>query len=69
MRLGEGRPTDRAERELYEGIWRRHTSRAPFSGKPIPDPVALSLERAAGAEFTALRLLNVGDAVVVPSER
>jgi nitroreductase len=47
VRLGEGRPPERAERELYESIWQRHTSRVPFSGKPIPDPVALCLERAA----------------------
>jgi nitroreductase len=65
VRLDEGRPPGRAERELYESIWHRHTSRVPFSGKPIPEPVALSLERAAGAEFTLLRLLNAGDAAQI----
>jgi len=65
VRLSEGRPPGRTERELYESVWHRHTSRAPFSGQSIPDAVALSLERAGGAEFTVLRLLNTGDAVQV----
>jgi nitroreductase len=65
VRLGEGRPPTRQDRELYESIWQRHTSRAPFSGKPVPSPAATALERAAEAEFAALRVLNAVDAVRV----
>lgn len=65
VQLGEGRPPTRAERELYEVIWQRHTSRVPFSGEPVPGPVLIALERAADAEFTALRILTAEDAARV----
>jgi len=65
IQLGEGRPATPAERELFESIWQRHTSRAPFSGRHIPDAVWLGLERAAGAEFAVLRLLGPVDAARV----
>jgi nitroreductase len=65
VQLAEGRPADSAERELFESIWHRHTSRAPFSRRRIPPAVQTALERAAGAESTLLRLLPDSDAAVV----
>jgi hypothetical protein len=65
VQLDEGRPPTQAERELHEVIWQRHTSRVPFSDKPIPSPVLIALERAADAEFTGLRTLNADDAARV----
>jgi nitroreductase len=65
VQLSEGRPPTQAERELYDCIWRRHTSRVPFSGAPVPGPVLTALERAAGAEFTVLRTLGPDDAARV----
>jgi nitroreductase len=62
VQLGGGRPPTQAERELYEVIWQRHTSRVPFSDKPVPARVLIALERGAEAEFTALRTLNADDA-------
>jgi hypothetical protein len=58
VRLGEGRPPTRQERELHESIWQRHTSRAPFSGRPVPDAAAIALEGAAEAESAVLRVMN-----------
>jgi nitroreductase len=65
VQLAEGRPADSAERELYESIWQRHTSRAPFSGRRLPPAVRDALEQAACAEFAALRLLPDRDAALV----
>jgi nitroreductase len=67
VQLIEGRPADLAEHELFESIWHRHTSRAPFSSRRIPAAVQGALEQAASAEFTVLRLLPDGDAALVVS--
>lgn len=42
--------------ELYEAIWRRHTTRTPFTGPPVPDTVLAELSEAARAEDAALHL-------------
>ena len=60
-----GRPPTFAERELYEAIWRRHTNRNPFTAEPIPAPVAVALEEAAGFEFAMLRMLSGSQAAIV----
>jgi hypothetical protein len=65
VRLADGRPATPQEHELSEAITLRHTSRAPFSGHPIPGPVQTGLEQQAGLEFALLRLLNAHDAAVV----
>ena len=65
VRLADGRPPTPQERELSEAITLRHTSRAPFSGHPIPQAVQTALEQQAGSEFTLLRLLSTHDAAVV----
>jgi hypothetical protein len=65
VRLADGRPATPQERELFEAITLRHTSRAPFSGHPIPEAVQIGLEQQAGFEFALLRLLSTHDAAVV----
>ena len=58
VQLTAGRPATLGERELFESIWQRHTSRAPFSGQRVPDAVWAALEQAARAEFALLRPLD-----------
>ena len=65
VQLAEGRPADSAERELFESIWHRHTSRAPFSARRVAPAVHGALEQAAGAEFALLRPLPDDDAAQV----
>jgi hypothetical protein len=60
-----GRPATLGERELFDSIRQRHTSRAPFSGQRVPDAVWLALEQAASAEFALLRPLDAADAARV----
>ena len=64
VQLAEGRPADSAERELFESIWHRHTSRAPFAAG-LPPAARGALEQAASAEFVLLRLLPGSDAELV----
>jgi nitroreductase len=61
VQLSPGRPATVSERELMAAVWQRHTSRAPFSGRRIPDAVWVALEQAAGAEFALLRPLDRAD--------
>jgi len=65
VQLEPARPATSAEREMFEVIGQRHSSRAPFSARPVPDAVQVELEQAAGAEFALLRTLNDQDAAVV----
>ena len=65
VQLAEGRPPELAERELFESIWQRHSSRAPFSARALPPAVRSALDGAARAEFAALRLLSGSDAALV----
>jgi hypothetical protein len=58
VQLSGGRPATLEERELLDAIWQRHTSRVPFSGRPVPGAVWASLERAASAEFALLQPLG-----------
>src|SRR6266516_1724711 len=57
VQLADGRPATPWEREMFDAITLRHTSRAPFSGRPIPLSVRIRLEQEAGAEFASLRKL------------
>ena len=61
VQLTPGRPATVGECELFESIWRRRTSRAPFSGQRVPDAVWVALEQAASAEFALLRPLDAAD--------
>src|ERR1022692_1120584 len=65
VQLADGRPPTPQERELADMIGLRHTSRAPFSGQPIPEAVQIGLEQQAGFEFALLRMLSANDAAVV----
>jgi nitroreductase len=65
VQLADGRPATPWEREMFDAIALRHTSRAPFSGRPIPVPVRIGLEQEADAEFALLRMLTAADAAVV----
>jgi nitroreductase len=74
VQLSSGRPATVEERELFEGIWQRHTSRAPFGAGRVPDAALAALERAASAEFALLRPLDAADTtrvlrVVADAER
>lgn len=55
--LASVRPTEpapggpgRGDSDLYGAIWRRHSSRFPFSDRPIPPGLRVELAAAAGAE-------------------
>jgi nitroreductase len=61
----DGRPPTAGEREMFEAIHLRHSSRVPFSDRPIPDEVQIGLEREAGSEFAVLRMLSARDAAAV----
>jgi nitroreductase len=65
VQLADGRPPTPQERELFDAITLRHTSRAPFSGLPLPEPVQIGLEQEASFEFALLRMLSARDAAVV----
>jgi hypothetical protein len=49
---GTSRPS--ATPRLYDALWRRHSSRFPFSDLPVPAPVLTELREAAHAEGAAL---------------
>ncbi|WP_329241505.1 hypothetical protein OG223_02215 [Streptomyces sp. NBC_01478] len=42
--------------ELYDALWRRHSSRFPFSDRPVPSAVLTELAEAAHAEGAVLDL-------------
>ncbi|WNI14336.1 Acg family FMN-binding oxidoreductase [Actinacidiphila sp. ITFR-21] len=42
--------------DLYDAVWRRHSSRLPFSGRPVPPAVLTELTEAARAEGARLHL-------------
>jgi hypothetical protein len=65
VQLEQDRPAASEERELYEAIHQRHSSRAPFSEHPIPEAMQIRLEQEAGFEFALLRMLDVRDAALV----
>jgi hypothetical protein len=65
VQLAEGRPPAMDERELFESIWHRHTSRVPFSGRSLSPVVQSALEQAAATECALLRLLDASDAALV----
>ncbi|GAA2271944.1 hypothetical protein GCM10010415_43450 [Streptomyces atrovirens] len=50
-----GRRSTRHRADLYEAIWRRHSSRLPFSGRPLPPSLRGELGEAARAEGARLR--------------
>jgi hypothetical protein len=65
VRLRQGRPATSGERQMFEAIYQRHSSRAPFSSRSLPESVQIDLERAVGCEFALLRMLNEPDTALV----
>jgi len=56
VRLGGTVRTSPSAARLYGALWRRHSSRLPFSGQPVPSDVLAELGEAAHAEGAALSL-------------
>jgi nitroreductase len=48
------RPTTEHRADLYSAIWRRHSSRFPFTGRPLPPQARAELAEAARAEGASL---------------
>ncbi|MFF8534462.1 hypothetical protein ACN6K9_004422 [Streptomyces sp. SAS_267] len=46
-------------RHLYEAIERRHTSRMPFTGRPVPEPIVTEMIGAARAEGAHLEVPDI----------
>ncbi|MFF7645235.1 Acg family FMN-binding oxidoreductase [Streptomyces canus] len=44
---------------LYEAVERRHTSRMPFTGRPVPDPIVAQMITAARAEGAHLDVPDI----------
>ena len=55
---GRVKAPTRAEQELYEAIWRRHTNRWPYTIVAAPLPIIVAMEDAANQEGASLRLLH-----------
>lgn len=53
---GAGHAPGPVDDRLYDAVWRRHTSRRPFTERPIPAVVLMDLVEAAHAEGAALYL-------------
>ncbi|OIJ88500.1 Acg family FMN-binding oxidoreductase [Streptomyces colonosanans] len=51
-----GRPSYRA---LYEAVERRHTSRMPFTGRPVPEPITTEMITAARGEHAHLDVPDI----------
>ncbi|MDR6975926.1 nitroreductase [Streptomyces sp. 3330] len=62
-------PTARRREEgsvdLYEAVWRRHSSRLPFAGRSLPAAVRDELAAVARAEGTSLRFCDGAEATRV----
>jgi nitroreductase len=59
---GRAHGVSAAEPGLYDQIWRRHTSRSPFSGRPLPGSLRVELVEAARVEGARLHLPDVDEA-------
>ncbi|MFF7645245.1 Acg family FMN-binding oxidoreductase [Streptomyces canus] len=46
---------------LYEAIARRHTSRMPFTGRPVPEPIVAEMMTAAHAAGARLHVPDIAD--------
>jgi nitroreductase len=47
---------DRHRQDLYDTLWRRHSNRFPFSGRPVPEQVLAEMTDAAHAEGAVLAI-------------
>ncbi|MFF3886271.1 Acg family FMN-binding oxidoreductase [Streptomyces sp. NPDC001914] len=46
-------------RDLYDEVQRRHTSRMPFTGRPVPEPIAYEMISSARAEGAHLEVPDI----------
>lgn len=65
VQVARSRPPTLVERELYDAIWRRHSSRLPYTELPVPEAVQVSLEQEAACEGATLRMLHAAEARTV----
>ena len=49
--------------DLYKAIWRRHSSRSPFSGRPVPRQARAELAEAAHMEGASLTFVEAAETV------
>ncbi|MEU5719679.1 hypothetical protein AB0G71_28720 [Streptomyces sp. NPDC020403] len=61
VRLTRARRTDEllSETGLFEAIARRHTSRMPFTGRPVPEPIVTEMTGAARTEGARLDVPDI----------
>jgi hypothetical protein len=67
VQVADGRPATASERDMFDAIGLRHSSRMPYSDRPVPEAVQVSLEQEAASEGTVLRILSARDAGIVLS--
>ncbi len=65
VQVAEGRQATLHEREMFDAIGLRHTSREPFSERLVADSVLIDLEQEAGSEYAVLRMLSTRDTGIV----
>ena len=53
-----GRSPSPREATEFDAIWRRHTDRRPYSGRPVPAAALTKLRRAARCERATVRMLR-----------
>jgi len=58
-----GTAPSRDETAEFDAIWRRHTDRRPYSGKPVPAATLAKLERAARRESATVRMLGPDECI------
>ena len=56
-----GRARNSLSTRLYDALWRRHSSRFPFSGRPLPESVRAELSEAAHVEGALLSRPATGE--------
>lgn len=62
VRFTEGRGTvSRSDGELFDALWRRHSSRLPFTSRPVPAAVQAELAEAAHIEGAAFQVPDQGE--------
>jgi nitroreductase len=65
VQLSEGKPQTTAEREMFAAISLRHSSRQPYSDRPVPDAVLVAMEQEAATEGALLRILPAREVAIV----
>nr|WSX72765.1 nitroreductase family protein [Streptomyces sp. NBC_00899]WSX81167.1 nitroreductase family protein [Streptomyces sp. NBC_00899] len=58
---GAPRTARQLDEDFYDALWRRHSSRVPFSGRQVPADVLSEIAQAADAEGARLRVPEPGE--------